>query len=255
MTNGPTGSNTGGNTGPTGSNTGPTGSNTGGNTGQNKLLSSENKLSFTTINNDVEKSVLELFDFPTNDIGAVNIPGKLHINTFSVNEFSISRNKARYIRVGNIISNTDPKTTNFVESSYVKHVDLIKNNNPWHLIEIRVYDDRDRLVSGTATVSEIDYPLKASITNIGNITNGQIYWEQNRIRKTDYTENIQFGYEGNIPGGYLLQLELPYSHYTFSYTHNISRIELYNRYRFKCPCVLWYIHNRTKLSLAQYSHN
>jgi hypothetical protein len=186
----------------------------------------ENKLSFTTINNNLENSVLELFDTNVNNSVSVNIPGKLRVNKLSVDNIIINRNTAKIIRVGNVISNK----TDF-ENNYMDDVEPSINNNKWHLIEIRVYNNTGSIisynVSENANVTLIKKPNTASDFGKSNIVNGLIYKDTTQIRRSvdGYKDNITYGYEGTISGEYLLQIELP-DRYT------ISHIELYNRYTF-----------------------
>ena len=66
----------------------------------NNTINNNNKLSFMRMNEDIENgSALDLYDD-----GNVKIPGNLKVDTLTADNVLIKRNRARYIRVGNIHS-------------------------------------------------------------------------------------------------------------------------------------------------------
>jgi len=189
----------------------------------------DNKLSFSrTLANNISTYTpsLELYDS-----GNVNIPGNL-----TVNNIITKKNRARFIRVGNmksirifteaefrsiglsliIPSNTTTPTATVTNSS------LAIDN--WSLIEIRVFDDTGKNIASEGNVT-IEHGSKGIIRWVNNhnnhndhknIINGKIFEDPKNP-----TDNILHGYYGST-GPQQLQIELKDE-------YNISQIQLFNR--------------------------
>ena len=169
----------------------------------------DNKLSFTKIiGNTKDISVLELYDN-----GDVNIPGNLKVSELYVNNIYQKRNKAKYIRVGNMIT-TDLSSLNGQTKSE------LAVPNYWSLTQIRVYDHKGDNVARSATnVSTIHsktftFPGYNNIPS--NIVNSELLY--NNVPGT----STMIGYYGGV-GYHLLEIELKEE-------YDIYRIELYNMY-------------------------
>jgi hypothetical protein len=140
------------------------------------------------------------------------------IGNLKVNNVLTTKNRARYIRVGN-------KMTPSIE---IKNLDQSTNNDVsplavdnWHLIEIIVLSGGLN-VANNATVTAVggltdNIHIKNS-TSYTNITNGKIFDPPKSIPHT----NINYGYEGGV-GRHLLDIDL-------TKEYDIDAIELYNRY-------------------------
>jgi hypothetical protein len=173
-----------------------------------------NKLSFTRMNGNVDNgSVLELYDN-----GNVIIPGNLEVSKLTTNYYLKKKNRARFIRVGNMQS-TDLKElmTNELPVSIDSAFDLAVDY--WHLIEIRVFNYKGDNISLNKNVTKVPGTGEAynTTTKMNNITNGTVFVVRNKP-----SDNITNGYQGGT-GKHLLQIDLEDE-------HNISHIELYNRY-------------------------
>jgi hypothetical protein len=164
-----------------------------------------NKLSFTRMNGDIDKGVaLDLYDD-----GKVIIPGDLEVSYLSVKNLISKRNRARYIRVGNI------KSTDLVQRSTGQPLDKNKDipdfslKYNWHLIEIRVFDTTGKNVSHGKTVTKLsgekyvdDAKNKmTSSENIeSNIVNGKIFKNPKSPTDNMVTGSVR-GYQGRGRGG------------------------------------------------------
>ena len=155
---------------------------------------------------------------------------KLKVNTLEFNGNFQKRNKAQFIRVGNIRAYTT--TTNGTTTT-----DIFKQEfalpNYWHLIEIRVFNQKGENVSENTTgatgpnsssvdivkgVTGIDN-IPRNNSNKNNIINGTIFTDPAKP-----TNNIADGYFGG-KGYHLLEIKLK-----DNIEHDISHIELYNWY-------------------------
>ena len=196
--------------------------------------STGNKLSFRKINSYLDgTNVLELYD--NGDVNMPGIPGspdipgsthndsKLKVNTLEFNGNFQKRNKAQFIRVGNIRAfGTDNFKQEFALPNY------------WHLIEIRVFNQKGENVSENTTgatgpnSSSVDTVkgvpgienIPFNNSNKNNIINGTIFTDPAKP-----TNNITNGYFGD-KGYHLLDIKLK-----DNIEHDISHIELYNWYR------------------------
>ena len=150
-----------------------------------------NKLSFWRYNGDGKNigSALDLYDN-----GTVNIPGKLQVNDV----FS-TKNKARFIRVGN----TDP---------------LIGPVQYWTLIELRVFDHTGANVALNKSVSILQGSALDSRFVANNITNGKIF-----DNPAGPSENMLLGYHGCKDGINQLEIDL-------GAEMDIFQIQLINRW-------------------------
>jgi hypothetical protein len=168
---------------------------------------SNTKLSFTRIIGDTNKSaVLDLYEN-----GDVNISGNLKVNNVLK-----TKNRARFIRVGNIQSSTSEISGNLI----ISDTTTPQTNNPlpefeknWSLIEIKVFDDKGVNIANGKKVT-----LKAGSASDNspptNITNNFIT-DSNNI-----TNNIGVGYQGT---GDRNQLEIDLGD-----EYDISQIQLFN---------------------------
>jgi hypothetical protein len=186
------------------------------------------------MNEDIENgSALDLYDD-----GNVKIPGNLKVDTLTADNVLIKRNRARYIRVGNIHStnlydlfgeNKKDKTSEFAVADY------------WSLIKIRVldHDGNNILVTKTGiSVMKIEGDPYTNTINIGtgakqnpiysanenkitNIINGNIYSNPGIPSDNLSISNI-LGYHGG-KGIHQLEIDLVDE-------YDIACIELYNRY-------------------------
>jgi hypothetical protein len=150
--------------------------------------------------------------------GNATIQGKLTVNdSLTVNgvTFDTNKNKARYIRVGNMKSidiinrNTGKKSINNISPLAVK--------NYWTLIEIRVLDKNGVNVAELKDVTQI-YGSPIANTSPLNITNGKIFPDSSKPSKDNYLD----GYVGGT-GTHQLEIDL-------GIEIDIDAIELYNRY-------------------------
>lgn len=196
--------------------------------------STGNKLSFRKINSYIDgTNVLELYDNGDVNIPDIIIPGstgstgtpiisKLKVNTLEFNGNFQKRNKAQYIRVGNIRAGTN---------SNIKQEFALPNY--WHLIEIRVFNQKGENVSENKTgatgpsFSSVD-TVKGVLgidnkpfynSNKNNIINGTIFTDPAKL-----IDNHTNGYLGD-KGYHLLEIKLK-----DNIEHDIYHIELYNRY-------------------------
>jgi hypothetical protein len=204
----------------------------------NDTINNNNKLSFMRMNEDIENgSALDLYDD-----GNVKIPGNLKVDILTADNVLIKRNRAQYIRVGNMQSTDlynlfgikkDATTSDFAVNNY------------WSLIEIRVFDREGINRSSTsndtgvsvkslkgipytrfvksgigvyATSKEI---YSANENKITNIINGEIYSNPNKPSDNLSITNIK-GYHGDT-GKHQLEIDLVNE-------YDISYIELYNRF-------------------------
>ena len=170
----------------------------------------DNKLSFTKIiGNTKDISVLELYDN-----GDVNIPGNLKVSDLYVNNIYQKRNKAKYIRVGNMIT-TDLSSHNRQTKS-----ELAVPNN-WSLSKIIVYDHKGNNVAQSAIeVSKIiseTFIFTGYDNKPSNIVNSELLY--NNVPGT----STMIGYYGGV-GYHMLEIELKEE-------YDIYRIELYNMYK------------------------
>jgi hypothetical protein len=169
----------------------------------------DNKLSFTKIiGNTKDISVLELYDN-----GDVNIPGNLKVTDLYVNNIYQKRNKAKYIRVGNMIT-TDLSSINGQTKS-----ELAVPNN-WSLSKIIVYDHKGNNVAQSANevskISSEPFIFTGYDNKPSNIVNSELLY--NNVPGT----STMIGYYGGV-GYHLLEIELKEE-------YDIYRIELYNMY-------------------------
>ncbi len=175
----------------------------------------------TTINARINKDG----DIDGNNL---NLKGNLKVNNVLT-----TKNRARYIRVGNkmtpstIINNLDGSTNTDVSPLAIDNLDGSTNtdvsplaNDNWHLIEIKVLSSGLN-VANNATVTPVgeitDNNNKKYDTNTSyaNITNGIIFGNTQ-------TDNIIHGYRGG-KGRHLLEIDL-------TKEYDIDAIELYSRY-------------------------
>jgi len=162
--------------------------------------------------------------------GDVSIQGKLQVGedidgnnlnlkgNLKVNNVLTTKNRARYIRVGNKMT-PSIEIKNLDQSTNTDESPLAVDN--WHLIEIIVLSGGLN-VANNATVTAVggltdNIHIKNS-TSYTNITNGKIFDPPKSIPYT----NINHGYEGGV-GRHLLEIDL-------TKEYDIDAIELYNRY-------------------------
>ena len=210
-----------------------------------------NKLSFTRMNGDIDKGVgLDLYDN-----GKVNIPGNLEVSYCSVNNLLSRRNKAQYIRVGNIKSIDLVERSTGVKLDSTKQISEFSLQYNWHLIEIRVFDINNDNVSHLKPVEKLSGEtyfddegwtdngyknkkgekikynnkdrMRSSENLITNIVNGQIFKTGENLSDNMKTGFVT-GYQGRGRGGgdnAKHQIEI-----NLGKEYDISHIELYNRY-------------------------
>ena len=198
----------------------------------NDTINNNNKLSFMRMNEDIEKgTALDLYDD-----GNVKIPGNLKVDTLTVDNILIKRNKARYIRVGNMQSDLNK----LVGENKVKTSGLAVDDY-WSLIEIKVFDHKGIDITATAsgiTVKNVEgggeaYTKTITTTKTSksiylpsenkpqNIINNMIYSDPRKPSDNLSTTNI-LGYHGG-KGPQQLEIDLVNE-------YDISYIELYNRF-------------------------
>jgi len=170
----------------------------------------DNKLSFTKkIGNTKDISVLELYDN-----GDVNIPGNLKVSDLYVNNIYQKKNKAKYIRVGNMMTQsiTIPNLNGKIITDEISELALPN----WSLTQIIVLDHTGKNVARSKPVSIIfSTPLQISDydNNPNNITNSTILYNNLQL-------STRKGYYGGT-GYHHLEIELENE-------CDIYRIELYN---------------------------
>ena len=202
----------------------------------NDTINNNNKLSFMRMNEDIEKgTALDLYDD-----GNVKIPGNLKVDTLTVDKILIKRNKARYIRVGNMQSTDLNKLVG--EKNEVNTSELAVNDY-WSLIEIKIFDHKGINITTTTTgigVTGIEGGAYTNTITTGagiyksskdiylpsenkpqNIINGRIYSDSRKPSDNLSTTNI-LGYHGG-KGPQQLEIDLVNE-------YDISYIELYNRF-------------------------
>jgi len=188
-----------------------------------------NKLSFTKMigntgatDNTKYISVLELYDN-----GDVNIPGNLKVSTLVTNNIFQKRNKARYIRVGNMITIGLPDLNGKIEE--INNSELAVENN-WSLIEIKVINHSGKNVALNKDVSIINSIAYRKNNIFGanlyddnkysNIINGIIF--NGNIPHDNLSSGNVTGYFGG-DGFHQLEIDL-------NNEDDIYSIELYNRF-------------------------
>jgi len=161
--------------------------------------------------------------------GNASIQGNLAVDGNIFN----AKNKAKYIRVGNMYSTDIPEL-----STGIKRTDSVSPlaYPAWLLVEIKVYDHNGTNVALNRPVTRlrgnplIDREQQITETNnkIENITNGKIFNNSSTIPTDNLypknNNNIMQGYMGNN-SQHQLEIELDIQ-------YDISHIELYNRFNF-----------------------
>lgn len=186
------------------------------NDGINKIF----RIGFDSLNNDGAKLDIHK-DGNAFFAGNITIPGRLSAKDITIpgnltaNDVITNKNKARYIRVGNMKSidiinrNTGVKSTNSDSPLAVK--------NYWTLIEIRVLDKNGVNLAELKDVKQNQgNPTNNTIPT--NITNGKIFPDSSKPSKDNYLD----GYHGGT-GTHQLEIDL-------GNEYDIDAIELYNRY-------------------------
>ena len=169
------------------------------------INNNDTKLLFTRMNGDTNKgAVLDL-----NENGDVNISGNL-----TVNNVLTKKNKAKFIRVGNIqTSDILPDST--VTDQSKTTIPIVDN---WTLIDIKVFNDKGVNVAYGKDVTLVQGSTESpnSTNKFKNITNGYI----NDSTSTS-NDNIKVGYQGG-KGPQQLEINLVDE-------YDISQIQLFNR--------------------------
>jgi hypothetical protein len=144
--------------------------------------------------------------------GNATIQGDLSVggNTFN------TKNKARYIRVGNMYSTDIPERNTGLKRT--DNVSPLAVRNYWSLIEIRVLNNNGENLAKNKSVTQIYGTPHNNIGLPSNITNSVIFPDSSKPSK----DNIVNGYHGGT-GTHLLEIDL-------GNEYDIDTIELYNRY-------------------------